>query len=57
MFEKAASPEVPIAAPLARRWSGRAFDPERPVPREVLLALCEAARWGPRVTAMSCGVS
>jgi hypothetical protein len=47
MFEKPASTEVPIAALLARRWSGRAFDPDRPVPREVLLALCEAARWAP----------
>jgi hypothetical protein len=37
MFEKPASTEVPIAALLARRRSGRAFDPERPVPREVLL--------------------
>jgi len=49
MFEKPASTEVPIAAPLARRWSGRAFDPDRPVSHEVLLALCEAARW-----ALSC---
>ncbi len=29
------------------RWSPRAFDPERPVAREVLLSLLEAARFAP----------
>ena len=29
------------------RWSPRAFDPDRPVTRETLLQLFEAARWAP----------
>lgn len=32
---------------IARRWSGRAFDPARPVSRDTILALVEAARWSP----------
>jgi nitroreductase len=47
MFEKPAETAIPINALLARRWSGRAFDPSRPVPHEALIALCEAARWAP----------
>lgn len=47
MFEKNAATQVDIADVLARRWSGRAYDPERPVEREKLVALLEAARWSP----------
>lgn len=47
MFEKKAATRVEIADVLARRWSGRAFDPDRPVEREKLAALLEAARWSP----------
>ncbi|MGH8581251.1 MAG: nitroreductase family protein [Gammaproteobacteria bacterium] len=47
MIEKSARTEVPIAALLSRRWSGRAFDSERPVAAADLLALMEAARWAP----------
>jgi nitroreductase len=47
MFEKRAITSVPIADVLALRWSGRAYDRRRPVPREHLLALAEAARWAP----------
>jgi nitroreductase len=47
MFEKKASTRVEIADVLAQRWSGRAFDPDRPVEREKLVALLEAARWSP----------
>ena len=47
MFEKNASTQVQIAAVLAQRWSGRAYDPDRPVERERLVALLEAARWSP----------
>lgn len=32
---------------LAARWSPRAFDPEKPVSREQLASLFEAARWAP----------
>jgi nitroreductase len=39
--------QVPILDLIARRWSGRAFDTERPVPREAILAMAEAARWAP----------
>jgi len=47
MFEKKALTATPILEPLARRWSGRAYDPDRPVEREKLMALLEAARWSP----------
>ncbi len=47
MFEKRAETRVPIADLIARRWSGRAFDPDRRVTREALLSLLEAARWAP----------
>jgi nitroreductase len=47
MFEKKADTQVAINDLLARRWSGRAFDPERPLAREQVLALLEAARWSP----------
>jgi hypothetical protein len=32
---------------LARRWSPRAYDANRPVTRSQLLALIEAGRWAP----------
>jgi nitroreductase len=47
MYEKPAETSVPIHELLARRWSGRAFDPELPVDREQIVSLCEAARWAP----------
>jgi nitroreductase len=47
MIAKPALTQVPIADIIAQRWSGRAFDPERPVEPEKLLALLEAARWAP----------
>ena len=46
MFEKPASADHPIFEILARRWSTRAFA-DRPVNREVLVSLFEAARWAP----------
>ncbi len=46
-MKKPAITRTPIHELLAARWSGRAFDPERPVSREQLLALLEAARWAP----------
>lgn len=45
MSIKLASTQVPINDVIARRWSGRALDPLRPVSREQLTALLEAARW------------
>ena len=42
---KTAITSVPINPLLQTRWSPRAFDPSKPVVREDLLALMEAARW------------
>lgn len=47
MFEKRADTEAPVTDLVALRWSGRAYDPEREVARELLIALLEAARWAP----------
>ena len=44
---KLAQTSVPIHDLLARRWSPRAFDSRRPVSREQILRLVEAARWAP----------
>jgi len=46
-MEKVAPAEHPIHDLIARRWSPRAIDPTRPVPREAVLPLLEAARWAP----------
>lgn len=47
MIEKKAITQVPIHELLASRWSGRAFDPDRLLAHEQILALLEAARWAP----------
>jgi len=47
MQDKPAKTQVPIHDIIARRWSCRAFDAARPVSREQLLSLLEAARWAP----------
>ena len=47
MTDKRATTLVPIHDLIARRWSGRAFDPGKSVHRAQLLALLEAARWAP----------
>lgn len=47
MFEKKAKTSVPINPLIAARWSGRAFDPEKPVSSKQLIRLVEAARWAP----------
>lgn len=46
-MEKPAITQVAIHELLARRWSGRAYDPHRLPAREQLIALLEAARWAP----------
>ena len=47
MQDRKAMTSVPIHDLLARRWSPRAFDPNRPVTREQLKVLLEAGRWAP----------
>lgn len=46
MHVKTADAAHPILDTLRDRWSPRAFD-DRPVPREDILSLLEAARWAP----------
>ena len=43
-MEKPALADHPINEAMKRRWSPRAFDP-RPMPREDILTILEAARW------------
>lgn len=47
MTHKPAITSVPIHELIANRWSGRAFDQDKLVEKEHLLALIEAARWAP----------
>ncbi len=47
MIKKNALTSVPINPLIAARWSGRAFNPDRPVEPEKIQALIEAARWAP----------
>ena len=42
-----ASTQVAINQTIANRWSSRAFDAAKPVSKEQILSLCEAARWAP----------
>lgn len=46
-MKKPASTAVPIQETIANRWSGRAYNPNKPVTDEEELALLEAARWAP----------
>ena len=47
MLEKPATTSRPVHDLFVRRWSTRAFDAKRPVSREQLITLIEAARWAP----------
>ena len=46
-MKKPATTQAPIHDLLAARWSGRAFDVNKPVSREQAISLLEAARWAP----------
>lgn len=46
-MKKPATTQIAIHEIIANRWSGRAYDPARPVTREQVIALLEAARWAP----------
>jgi len=47
MLDRPAPTNIAIHDLLKRRWSPRAFDPNRPVTREQLKVLLEAGRWAP----------
>lgn len=47
MLHKSAITQQIIHDIIARRWSTRAFDAAKPVSREQLISLLEAARWAP----------
>lgn len=46
-MKKPAVTQQPIAEIIANRWSGRAYNPNKPVTNEQVTALLEAARWAP----------
>lgn len=47
MQTKTAQTRVAVHDIIARRWSCRAFDASKPVSREQIVSLLEAARWAP----------
>jgi nitroreductase len=47
MQHKLATTQIQIHDLIASRWSPRAFDPDKPVAHDDLMALLEAARWAP----------
>jgi len=47
MFDKKIDTQEKIDDLLAKRWSGRAYDANRPVAHEHIISLLEAARWAP----------
>lgn len=47
MQTKTASTQVDVHDIIAKRWSCRAFDATKPVSREQIVSLLEAARWAP----------
>ena len=47
MFEKEIDTSTPIHRLLEKRWSGRAYDPDKIVDQNILQSLFEAARWAP----------
>lgn len=47
MIDKRAVTNEPINELLAKRWSPRAFDPEKMVSRKDIISICEAGRWAP----------
>jgi nitroreductase len=47
MFSKKIETKATIHELIASRWSGRAYDSSKPVEREQLISLLEAARWAP----------
>lgn len=46
-MHKPAITQVPIDTTIANRWSGRAYDGQKVVSKDQIIALLEAARWAP----------
>lgn len=46
-MKKPAITSVPIDETIANRWSGRAYDANKPLNEQDIIALLEAARWAP----------
>lgn len=46
-MQKPAITQQPIHELIASRWSGRAYDESKPVSKEQVVSLLEAARWAP----------
>jgi nitroreductase len=46
-MQKPAITEAAIDPVISNRWSGRAYDASKPVSREQVISLLEAARWAP----------
>lgn len=46
-MDKPAITEAPLETTIANRWSGRAYDASKPISREQVITLLEAARWAP----------
>lgn len=47
MISKPATSQQPIDPLIRKRWSGRAFIQDKPVTRDQIVSLMEAARWAP----------
>lgn len=47
MFKKKIDNQAEIHELIANRWSGRAYDDSRPLSRNQIISLLEAARWAP----------
>ena len=46
-MKKTATTPAPILDAIANRWSGRAFDADKPVTHAQIISMLEAARWAP----------
>lgn len=46
-MQNPATTQAPVNEVIANRWSGRAYDASKPVSKEQIIRLCEAARWAP----------
>ncbi len=47
MFNKKIDVNAPVHELIAKRWSGRAYDPKKMIARKEIISMLEAARWAP----------